>query len=555
MGRHSIAEEIYDNEFKINFGVPDSVRSVDGTMHNPALGSSIQLFEREPSLEEQQRRFEVREWLVFICVIILAMMDSFNATILIPALPDLANTFAKPLASTFWVNTVYLLFGASSQLYFTMMSEVFSHGPVCIIAVVLSTIGTGICCGSMSLVELVIGRMVQGIGGGGAMSLCFVIMTETAPESIQSRYSCYILLTRMCGGILGPIIGGLFVDNANWRWTFYFNFIFCALGLLAIPFAVDLRALKHIPLRKLRILDWSGATLAFLGLGTILVGLSWGGSLYRWRDWQTIVPLAVGAVILLALLFWESKWALHPQFGRRVFRSRVMVMTHLGCFLHGFVVFAHFQFFPLYFMSTHYMSTTLSGLTLLAMVGIAIAPATVVGIILAKELRCTQWIISGGWILTSLASGCSILLDSTTPTVAWVFLLFAAGLGHGLLLASYNVRIQNLPRDEDCSLSTLPTTMSYYMRAWGMAVAVPVGGVVLLNFFGNGLASVDLDRAIVNYANGHLILMKDVSMTSEQREAVTIVSVGAFQAVWDLITGVAILGGVSSGFLWRKKIM
>ncbi|CAI7659062.1 unnamed protein product [Penicillium glandicola] len=552
MGRHSIAEEIYDNESKINFGVPDSVRSMDGMMHNPALGSSIQLFESDPSTEEQQRRLEVREWLVFICIVILAMMDSFNATILIPALPDLANIFEKPLASTFWVNTVYLLSGASSQLYFPMMSEVFSNGPVWIIAVVLATIGTGICCGSMSLAELIIGRMIQGIGGGGATSLCFVIMTETAPESIHSRYSCYILLTRMCGCILGPVIGGLFVDNADWRWAFYFNFIFCALGLLAIPFAVDLRALEHIPLRKLRVLDWPGATFAVLGLGTILVGLSWGGSSYRWGSWQTIVPLAVGAVILLVLLFYETKWALHPQFGRRVFRSRMMVMTHLGCFLHGFVVFCHLQFFPLYLISTHYMSTTLSGIALLAMVGLAIAPATVVGVILARESRCTQWIISGGWILTALASGCSILLDTSTPTVAWVFLLFTAGLGHGLLLSSYNVRIQNLPKDGDGSLSTLPTTMSYYMRAWGMAVAVPVGGVVLLNFFGNGLASVGLDRDMVNSTNGYLILMKEVNMTSKQREAVTIVSVASFQAVWDLITGVAILGGISSGFLWRK---
>lgn len=88
MGRRSIAEEIYDDESKINFGVPDSVRSVDGmTTHNPALGSSIQLFESDPSTEEQKRRIEVQEWLVFICIVILAMMDSFNATILIPALP------------------------------------------------------------------------------------------------------------------------------------------------------------------------------------------------------------------------------------------------------------------------------------------------------------------------------------------------------------------------------------------------------------------------------------------------------------------------------------
>jgi len=204
-------------------------------------------------------------------------------------------------------------------------------------------------------------------------------------------------------------------------------------------------------------------------------------------------------------------------------------------------------------MSTHYMSTTLSGVTLLAMVGLAIGPAAIVGVILARESRCTQWIISGGWILTVIASGCSILLDSTTPAVAWVFLLFTAGLGHGLLLSSYNVRIQNIPKDEDTPLSTLPTTMSYYMRAWGWAFAVPVGGVVLLNFLGDGLAEVGLNRDLLNSANGYLILMKEVSVTSEQRESVTIVSVAAFQVLWEVITGVAVLGGISAAFLWQKS--
>ena len=223
-----------------------------------------------------------------------------------------------------------------------MTSEVFSLGPVWIIAVVFATIGTGICCGSMSLIELIIGRMIQGIGGGGAMSLCFLVMAESTPPSIHSRYSCYILLTRMCGAILGSVASGVFVDNTSWTWAFYFNFIFCALGLLAIPFAVDLRLSKNIPLRKLGILDWSGATMAFLGPGAVLVGLTWGGSLYRWSEWQTIVPIAIGTAVFLALVFYESKWALHPLFGRRVFRSRMMVMTYLGCFLHGFMVSFHF---------------------------------------------------------------------------------------------------------------------------------------------------------------------------------------------------------------------
>jgi hypothetical protein len=82
MGRHSISSELFDNDSKIDFGVRDSVETP-----YPPLGSSIQLFESEPSPEEQQWIFGVREWLVFVCIVILSMMDSFNATSLIPALP------------------------------------------------------------------------------------------------------------------------------------------------------------------------------------------------------------------------------------------------------------------------------------------------------------------------------------------------------------------------------------------------------------------------------------------------------------------------------------
>jgi len=170
------------------------------------------------------------------------------------------------------------------------------------------------------------------------MSLCFVIMAESTPEFIHSRYSCYILLTRLIGTIVGPIFGGLFVDFAYWTWAFYFNFIFCALSLLVIPFAVDLRTSKHTPLRKLHVLDWFGAAMAFLGPATILVGLSWAGSLYWWNEWQTLMPIAVGVVIVIAMGLYKSVWALHPHLGLRGLRTRSTVMTYAGCFLHGFVV-------------------------------------------------------------------------------------------------------------------------------------------------------------------------------------------------------------------------
>ncbi|KAJ5832820.1 hypothetical protein N7474_001131 [Penicillium riverlandense] len=554
MGHRVISRDFIDHDTRVNFDARASVHSVEDeeTKVHPAIGSTIQLFESEQGPDDRRWQPGIRDRLVFICIIILAMMDAFDATVMIPVLPHLANAFQVPLVTTLWVNTAYLALNAASQLFFPMLCEVFSHGPLWIIAVVFATIGTGICSGSMTLPELIVGRLVQGFGAGGSTSLCFVVMAESSPEPIQARYSSYILLTRMLGAILGPIVGGLFVDNAHWTWAFYFNFIFCALGMLAIPFAVDLRFSKNIPLRKLRILDWSGATMVLMGAGGIILGLSWGGVYFRWVQWETLAPIAVGFAGFVALAFYETFWALHPLFCRRVFRSCAVVMTYVGCFLHGFLVFCQLQYFALYFMSTKYLTPTVSGITLLAITGLAMAPAAVVGIILAHEMRFLHWIISSGWMLTLLAAGCAILLNSTTPTVGWVFLFFSAGLGHGLLLASYNIRIWNAPKDEAASWPTKPTTMALLIRGWGMATAVPVGGVVFLTFLATELDNIGLQRDLINTAHGYLILMNDVQMDPGQRETIKAATAVAFRVVWELLAGVAALGGISSVFLWKK---
>lgn len=207
----------------------------------------------------------------------------------------------------------------------------------------------------------------------------------------------------------------------------------------------------------------------------------------------------------------------------------------------------------MFFISTKYLSTSLSGVTLLAITGLAIAPAAVVGVVLARESQCAQWIISGGWVLTLLASGFSVLLDSTTPTIGWIFLFFSVGLGHGLLLSSYNIRVQSIPRDEGAALSTMPILVSSHMRSWGMAVAIPVGGVIFLNLFGRELHLVGLDHDLINTAKGYIILMDQVKMSGNYREDIKDAAALALQGVWEAITGVAAVGGISSAFLWRNR--
>lgn len=90
------------------------------------------------------------------------------------------------------------------------------------------------------------------------------------------------------------------------------------------------------------------------------------------------------------------------------------------------------------------------------------------------------------------------------------------------------------------------------MRAWGMAAAVPVGGVVFLNVFADEVHSIGLSMDLINTARGYIILMDQVMITEGQREAIQDASALALQAVWGVITCVAAVGGLSSAFLWRR---
>ncbi|KAJ5279732.1 Major facilitator superfamily domain general substrate transporter [Penicillium angulare] len=438
-----------------------------------------------------------------------------------------------------------------------MLSDIFNQGLVWLAAALFSAVGTGICSGSTSLTIVIIGRMLQGIGGGGVLALCFVVVQGTTPESIHSRYSCWIQLAQLFGFMLGPIIGGLIADNMDWRTAFYLNYIFCCPCLMVIPVAFPfgevIDELKRESFRNMRKPDWSGATMASVGLTAILVGVGCIGTSYGWDHWQIWAPIALGILAIIVLIFYESKWACYPQFGAETFRSLPTIMTYMGCFCHGFVFICQMQMLTLYFMCTRYFSATVSGVALFGITGFAATPAAVVGVLLAKEYYCSKWIISGGWILTTTIAGCSILLNSITPTVGWVILLLTSGLGHGLLFSSYNIRIQNMPRKDEAASSTQPTFVSLFARAWGMAFAIPVGALVFLNCFGNQLQSMGFSSDLTNTSRGYLALMDQVIMTDDGREAIKHGSVFALQVVWEVIAGVAVFGGISSAFLWRSR--
>ena len=218
-----------------------------------------------------------------------------------------------------------------------MLAKIFAQGPVLVAALVFAAAGTGVCGGSEDFPELLAGRVVQGIGGGGAMAMSLLVVMDNVPNPQWSGFSNWIFVARVIGVILGPVVGGTFIDYVHFNYAFYVTFLFCSMGLLVAPFAVDLNVEKSASFSRLRQLDWTGRFLNVAGVAFFLVGLSWGGTEYTWDDWHTTMPMGVGAFLLVAFALWETVWAARP-FKLRALNSCSMLAAYISSFLHGFMV-------------------------------------------------------------------------------------------------------------------------------------------------------------------------------------------------------------------------
>ncbi|RAK96632.1 MFS multidrug transporter [Aspergillus ibericus CBS 121593] len=481
----------------------------------------------------------VKEWLVFTCVSLLMTMDAFNATVVLPLI--------APLGSALWIEATYLLASAASQPFSAMLAALFGVGPIVLGAAVLATVGTGVCSGSMNLACLVPGRFVQGMGCGGVMATSLLMMDEVIPCPHQARFTGYIFQARVAGAIFGLIFGGVLIDHAIW--TFYASFVFCALGLLVIPFAVELRRYQRAPKCRTGELDWQGAALIFMGMGCLLIGINWGGTLYEWSNWHVLVLLSAGGVSMLVLVLYELFWAVHPIFSSAVFNSLAKTMLYLGSLLHGFLISCHLLNCSLYLRLVKDLSSALEGLSL-----VTIASPALILLILIEKVRLLRspslppWMIRAGWMCSILATGFFIILDSATPPQVWVFIFLGMGIGHSLLISGYHRSVHNVTSNrkgrgessrQDSDRSASGILMYSVLRTWGMCIAVPVSGAIIFNriLWEEGEGSVDS-----NTQTGEISL-------SEQGRGQKMMLVHGFHILWRVMVGVSALGGLSSLFV------
>jgi MFS family permease len=219
------------------------------------------------------------------------------------------------------------------------LSDIFGRRELLVVSLILFTLGSLIACTSKDIAQLLAGRSVQGVGGGGIIVVSNVIFTDIVPLRQRPKFTAPIIVFAAVGAILGPLVGGVFSTPTTWRWIFYLNFPFCAIGLTTIPWVVRLQMKHATPLRgKLLRIDWLGSALFIVGMTTFLAALTWGGVLYPWSDFQTVVPLVVGSAVVAGSIIWARWGSADPFIRVQVLEDRTAAAAYLSSIIQGILV-------------------------------------------------------------------------------------------------------------------------------------------------------------------------------------------------------------------------
>ena len=324
---------------------------------------------------------------------------------------------------------------------------------------------------------LLVGRSFQGIGGGGLIALTEILVTDMVPLRLRGQWFGIISAMWSIGSVTGPIVGGAFAQEVTWRWIFYINLPFIG---VAFPFVFMFLNLNFKPTTiraQLARVDYIG-TVLFIGSTTsLLIPITWGGVMYSWSHWRTLVPLIIGIVGNIVFIAYEKYLAKEPLIRLSIFSTSSATIAYFGTTLHGIILWCLLYYEPLYYEAVKDYTPIITGVALFPETFTVAPLAVITGIAITKTGRY-RWAIWIGWVITTLGLGILYLLDVDTTIVQWIFLNLVPGIGMGMLFPSLAFAVQAASRPEDLAFAV---AMFSFFRAFGQAIGVAIGGTIFQN--------------------------------------------------------------------------
>src|SRR5262245_48272563 len=227
---------------------------------------------------------------IVISLMLTMFLAALDQTIVATALPTIGRQF-QDVTNLSWVITAYLLASTAVAPVFGTLSDIYGRRGMIITALSLFIAGSVLCAVAPSMPVLIVGRGLQGLGGGGILPIVQTIISDVVSPRERGRYQTYFSGVWVAAGISGPVLGGVFAEHLHWSMSFWIN---VPLSLAAL--ALLLPKMAKIPVfHRRREVDWLGGVLLMASSVVFMLVLSWGGSRYLWLS-PTILGM-IGASV------------------------------------------------------------------------------------------------------------------------------------------------------------------------------------------------------------------------------------------------------------------
>ena len=279
--------------------------------------------------------------LIFVALMLVLLLASLDQTIVSTALPTIVGDLGG-LNHLSWVVTAYLLTSTVSGPLYGKLGDLYGRKPILQVAILIFLVGSVLCGLAQSMVQLIAFRAIQGLGAGGLIVTTLAVIGDLIPPRERGKYQGYFGGVFGVSTVLGPLLGGFFVDNLSWRWIFFVNLPVGAVALAVIATAFHARVVK-----RRHEIDYLGAGLLAAALSAVVLFTSLGGTTWAWNS-PEIIALAVASIVLLpAFVFVESR-AAEPILPLALFRNHTFTVTSMIGFIVGFALFGAVTYLPLY---------------------------------------------------------------------------------------------------------------------------------------------------------------------------------------------------------------
>ncbi|MFF4208461.1 MDR family MFS transporter [Streptomyces sp. NPDC001796] len=426
--------------------------------------------------EKQPRSIRV----VLLALMITMMLAMLDNMIVGTAMPTIVGELGG-LEHLSWVVTAYTLATAAATPLWGKLGDMYGRKGSFMTSIVIFLAGSALSGMAQNMGQLIGFRAIQGLGAGGLMVGVMAIIGDLIPPRERGKYQGMMAGVMALAMIGGPLVGGTITDNWGWRWAFYINL---PLGVVAL---VAISAVLHLPKKRSQArVDYLGAALLTVGITSIVLVTTWGGSQYAWTSARIMELIGIGVAALVGFLFWQTK-AAEPVVPLHIFRSRnFSLMSAIG-FITGFVMFGATLFLPLYQQSVQGASATNSGLLLLPMLGAMLVVSMIAGRVTTNSGRYKVFPVVGSVLMIV---GLFLLSRMDTGTSRFTSGLYMAvlGAGMGCLMQITMLVAQNSVEMRDMGVASSTTTLA---RTLGSSFGVAIMGAL----FNNRVQHVMAERA------------------------------------------------------------